>query len=462
MKLISKALMSLWLAALLALVPAGRAWAFCGFYAAGADAQLFNKASQVILAHQGDRTTITMANDFQGDVKNFALVVPVPVPITREQVKVSDRAILKKLDNFSQPRLVEYHDPDPCQPIRQFDVQEKTAMPSGIAAAPQANRDAKSLGVTVVDQFKVNEYEIMILAAQESDGLETWLTQRGYNLPKGASEVLQPYIRQKMKFFVAKVDLKEFDKSSDGFLRPLQISYRSPKFMLPIRLGMLNAQGDQDLIAYMLSPKGQVQVTNYRTVKVPTGNEIPESVKTDFGKFYKAAFQKSYEQENKKVAFLEYAWNTGNCDPCSSTPPTNEELVKAGAFWVKTTGQDKSFRGQWGMDSGTYITRLHVRYNRDQFAEDLVFQETSNRENFQGRYIINYPYRGNMTCTAAKGYKEKVTDRQSKEANNLAQLTGWKLDDIKKDIKPLQIAVAEDDRFWVWKLLASLWKGLFG
>ncbi len=462
MKLICKALLSLWLTALLALIPAGRAWAFCGFYAAGADAQLFNKASQVILAHQGDRTTITMANDFQGDVKNFALVVPVPVPITRDQVKVSDRAILKKLDSFSQPRLVEYHDPDPCQPISQFDIQEKSAIQSSSATAPQANRDAKKLGVTVVDQFKVNEYEIMILAAQESDGLETWLTQRGYNLPKGASEVLQPYIRQKMKFFVAKVDLKEFDKSGDGFLRPLQISYRSPKFMLPIRLGMLNAQGDQDLIAYLLSPKGQVQVTNYRTVKVPTGNEIPESVKNDFGKFYQAAFQTAYERENKKVAFLEYAWNTGDCDPCSSTPPTNDELVKAGAFWVKTAGQNKSARGSWNMDSGTYITRLHVRYSRDQFAEDLVFQETSNRENFQGRYVMNHPYRGNMICPAAKPYMEKVTDRQAKEANNLAQLTGWKLDDIKKGIKPVQIAVADDDRFWVWKLLASLWKGLFG
>jgi hypothetical protein len=464
MKIILKALTSLWLAALLALVPAGRALAFCGFYAAGANAQLFNKASQVILAHQGDRTTITMANDFQGDVKNFALVVPVPVPISREQVQVSDRAILKKLDNFSQPRLVEYRDENPCQPVNRYDIQEKTsaAAPMASAAAP-ASSDAKKLGVTVVDQFKVNEYEIMILAAKESDGLETWLAQNGYSLPHGASAVLQPYIRQKMKFFVAKVDLKEFEKSSDGFLRPLQISYQSPKFMLPIRLGMLNAQGDQDLVAYLLSPKGQVQVTNYRTVKVPTGNEIPESVKNDFGKFYKAAFQKSYEQEDKKVAFLEYAWDVGNCDPCSTTPPTNEELVKAGAFWVKTNRQNKFAPAPWSMNSGTFITRLHVRYSRDKFAEDLVFQETSNRENFQGRYVINYPYRGTMTCSAAKDYQKKVTDRQSQEANNLVQLTGWNLSEIQKDIKPIQIAVAEDDnRFWIWKLLASLWKGLFG
>jgi hypothetical protein len=226
--------MSLWLAALLVLVPAGRAWAFCGFYAAGANAQLFNKASQVILAHQGDRTTITMANDFQGDVKNFALVVPVPVPITKEQVKVSDRAILKKLDDFSQPRLVEYHDEDPCKPLNRYESATDAKAKTG-AAAPASSSSPQKLGVTVVDKFKVNEYEITILAAKESDGLETWLVQHGYSLPNGASAVLQPYIRQKMKFFVAKVDLKEFEKSSDGFLRPLQISYNSPKFMLPIR-----------------------------------------------------------------------------------------------------------------------------------------------------------------------------------------------------------------------------------
>ena len=103
------------LAALMALTAsAPSAEAFCGFYVAKADGKLFNKASHVVLVRDGDRTVITMSNDFRGDPKEFALVIPVPTAIQREQIHVGDRAVLDHLDAFTAPRLVEYVDPDPC------------------------------------------------------------------------------------------------------------------------------------------------------------------------------------------------------------------------------------------------------------------------------------------------------------------------------------------------------------
>ncbi len=455
MKILIRTLTSLVLAVVLLLTFAVPAWAFCGFYVGGADAKIFNESSQVIIAHQDDKTILTMANDFQGAVKDFALVVPVPVAIKREQVNIGDKEVIKKLDAFSQPRLVEYNDPNPCEPIRRSRSSITVDSSSDVTQESAAGaRTARDLGVTIEDKFKVNEYEILILSAKESDGLETWLRNNGYQIPRGASEVLKPYIRQNMKFFVAKVDLKEFDRTGQSFLRPIQIAYQSPKFMLPIRLGMLNAKGDQDLVAYILSAKGQVEVSNYRTVKVPTGTEIPEFVKNDFGRFYKSTFQRAYEQENKKVAFLEYAWDVSNCDPCSTTPPSAEELRKAGVFWGNDHDVNVLPRRSRPLQSSTFITRLHVRYSRAQFAEDLVFQETSNRDNFQGRYVMNHPYRGTLTCAAAQNYQRKVTDRQQQEAQNLAKLTGWNIADIKKQIQPLTAfkpTSGGNEPFWPWK-----------
>ncbi|HEY9747587.1 MAG TPA: DUF2330 domain-containing protein, partial [Allocoleopsis sp.] len=99
------------LALLLALVIlvgyAPTAWAFCGFYVAKADTKLYNKASQVAIVRDGERTVLTMANDFQGEVKDFAIVVPVPVVLKQEQVHVGDPKVLERLDAFSAPRLVE-------------------------------------------------------------------------------------------------------------------------------------------------------------------------------------------------------------------------------------------------------------------------------------------------------------------------------------------------------------------
>jgi hypothetical protein len=398
-----------------------KAWAFCGFYVAKADTNLYNQASQVIIARDGDRTVLTMANDYQGDVKDFAVVVPVPVVLKREQVNVGEPTIIERLDAFSAPRLVEYFDPNPCAPP--YPRQRNRAGTRGAAASEAAeDSSARALGVTVEERFSVGEYDILILSARESDGLETWLRQNDYQIPRGASRLLRPYIRQNMKFFVAKVNLEEFEESGYQMLRPLQMAYESPRFMLPIRLGMMNATTEQDLIAYILSPKGQAELTNYRTVKIPSNTEIPVFVKNEFRDFYKATFKTAYEREGKNVAFLEYAWDMGSCDPCAARPLTPEELRQAGVFWVKPLTRTNN----------VFITRLHVRYTRDKFPEDLMFQETANRQLFQGRYILRHPYTGEMDCPAGEQYKQALNERLEKEVQTLAKLTGWDIQEIRE------------------------------
>src|SRR5438270_562736 len=100
------------LATAMATVPAQ---SFCGFFVGKADAQLFNKASQVILVRDGNRTVISMLNDYRGEPSEFALVVPVPQVLERGQIRIGDRRIFDRIDAFSAPRLAEYFDPNPCE-----------------------------------------------------------------------------------------------------------------------------------------------------------------------------------------------------------------------------------------------------------------------------------------------------------------------------------------------------------
>ena len=420
----------------LALFAANHAFAFCGFYVAKADTKLFNKASQVVLARNDDKTVMTMANDFRGDPKEFAVVIPVPTFLERDQIHVADKALIEHLDAYSAPRLVEYFDEDPCNPPRPM-----TAMRFSDAAAPAGAADrAKSLGVKVEAQYTVGEYDIVILSAEQSDGLETWLKESGYKIPEGAGGVLHSYIKQKVRFFVAKVNLEK--KSALGFtyLRPLQIAFESPKFMLPIRLGTINADGPQELFIYTLTKNGRVETTNYRTKKLPTGQDIPIFVKEEFGDFYKAMFAEQVKKEDMRVVFTEYAWDMNWCDPCAAEPLSADELRKLGVFW---TGDDEvqQKRGRFAPPGGggaqqCYVTRLHVRYDREHFPEDLVFQETKDRENFQGRYVLRHPWKGDADkCPAAAKYFAGLKERQEKEAATLANLTGWEIGKIRDRMK---------------------------
>ena len=122
--------------ALAMLIAPASANAFCGFFVAKGDSKLFNEASKVVMVRDGNRTVLTMANDFQGDVKDFAMVIPAPTVLKRKQIHVSENAIIDHLDAFTAPRLVEYFDRNPCEErrmLRRESASETMAEPTAMA-----------------------------------------------------------------------------------------------------------------------------------------------------------------------------------------------------------------------------------------------------------------------------------------------------------------------------------------
>jgi hypothetical protein len=438
--------------AIAAITVTGGAVAFCGFYVGKADTKLFNKASKVAIMRDGNRTVITMANDFQGELTEFATVIPVPVVLEEEQIHVTENAILDHLDAYTAPRLVEYFDEDPCV---MYDRLEMMAAPAMSVGASDKLRRKNSSGVTVEAEYTVGEYDIQILSADQSDGLADWLKQNGYKLPDGAEKILGSYIKQGTKFFVAKVNLEEQAATGLKYLRPLQIAFESPKFMLPIRLGTLNADGKQQLFAFMLTRSGRVETTNYRTVKLPTGMDIPVYVKNNFGAFYKSMFEQQVEKENERAVFLEYAWDMNWCDPCAADPLSQDELRELGVYWVGGGGDKPGIMPRRPMPQArdVFVTRLHISYDAEHFPEDLMFKETNDRSNYQGRYVLRHAYKGDAQCEAAEQYRAGLPKRFESEAQTLANLTGWDIDAIREDMNQAGQDFEEPKKDSWWKRL---------
>ena len=406
--------------------------AFCGFYAGKADASLFNEASQVVMVRDGNHTVLSMLNDYSGPLSEFALIVPTPTVLKQGQVRVAEKTTFERLDAYSSPRLAEYHDTDPC--VMNFSWGQQyfaRTMHAPSAAGAVRSELAKSkdsaLGVTVEAQYTLEEYDIVSLSATQSDGLETWLRENGYTIPRGASAALKPYINMGMKFFVAKVNLKEQLKLGYSTLRPLQFAFESEKFMLPMRLGMLNAPPNkpQDLIIYLLTKNGRVESSNYRTVKLAANENIPPFMKPKFKEFYKALYDTSTAREDYKAVFTEYFWDMGWCDPCAANPLTVTELRKSGVFWVGgDEAQNFGMQIAPGATSAApklappaarpimppggggaqpvLLTRLHVRYTANTFPEDLMFTQTKDKQNFQTRYVIQNPYASTVAACSEK------------------------------------------------------------
>jgi hypothetical protein len=66
-----------------------------------------------------------------------------------------------------------------------------------------------------------------------------------------AERLLRPYVQGGSKFFVAKVDVKKVRfENGQAMLSPLRFHYDSDTFALPVRLGLANSAGTQDLIVH--------------------------------------------------------------------------------------------------------------------------------------------------------------------------------------------------------------------
>jgi hypothetical protein len=310
------------------LLGAPEASAFCGFYVSGATGELYNNATQVVLMREGTRTVLSMANNYQGPPSDFAMVIPVPVILQKENVKTLPQTLFKKIDELGAPRLVEYWEQDPCSPTLEGLGLTGTGFGGGgIGLGLGAGKGG--LGVKVEAQFEVGEYEVLILSAKDSTGLDTWLRQQKYNIPAGAEPVLKPYVQAGMKFFVAKVDVEKVKfKDGQATLSPLRFHFDDDRFFLPVRLGLLNSSGTQDLIVNILA-RERYEVANYPNVTIPTNLELSPRGKENFGAFYAALFDRTAEK-NPKAVITEYAWNAGTCDPCPGPALSPTDLTLLG------------------------------------------------------------------------------------------------------------------------------------
>ena len=384
------------------------AFAFCGFYVGGGDAKLFNEATQVVLMRHGTRTILSMQNNYQGPASDFAMVVPVPVVLQKENVKTLPKEVFDRVDTMTAPRLVEYWEQDPCYrpPKRKFKRRAKKGMPPSSAAANEEFREK----VRIEAQFQVAEYDVVVLSADESTALDRWLRAENYNIPEGAQPYLQPYVEGGMYFFVAKVDVDKA-KYVDGraVLSPLRFAYDADTFSVPVRLGMINSAGQQDLLVYILAQNQRYEVANYGNVFIPTNIEVQDAVRQEFGAFYKALFDRTVE-ENPGAVVTEYSWAASTCDPCPGPTLDGGDFEILGADELENVDA-------WGFT----ITRLHARYGRDEIGEDLVFvaappvvggrevrdhdgalergASPDSTNNFQGRYIIRHEWAGEVTCS---------------------------------------------------------------
>ena len=429
--------------------------AFCGAYVSATGEEIQNHASRIVLSREDNITSLTMFNDFQGDASEFGLIIPVASTIDADNVRLVDPSLLDRLDRYSAPRLVQYTcedffndkgitiDPMVVSPTanssaasaRSVSVAESDSDDTGFNISidvsssgspgcggsshshltetdPSDDRVDTAHGVVIEDEFTLGEYEMWVVRADESEGLAEWLRDNGFVMPDGAAELLDEYISSNARFLALRINT-ELIPVAQEWLSPLQLTYASAAWSLPIRLGTVSSSGIQDLIVYTITPPedGRVQISNYPETPQPSDECMLavdiDQPNLDFSNQYEERWTRAagVSQTNAGLAWsTEYSWGIDlslsepgvKCDPCpepdprdtSSDPITEDELIELGL-------QSAS--------RGWHVTRLRLRYTPDAVPQDLMLYATNIQDKEQVRYIISrWELEGMLpTCDAA-------------------------------------------------------------
>ena len=392
--MISTVLTGLWL-----LTSSGQA--FCGHYVGGA---LTNTESQMIVTRQGRSTVLTMANDVEGDLSDFGLIVPVPSTVTAEDVFVVDPDILGALDTYSAPRLVSYSCADiEWVPDGEGGWEGGSQVTIGCGGSSGVDMSAPDTGsssggherggglgevlledVLRVDRFTAGEYDLAVVSATNESGLSDWLSEEGFSLSAEADELLGEYVDAGLSFLVARVSLEKL-ADDRPWLSPLQIRYEADMVSIPIRLGTLSSSGVQDVLIYTIADSGLMGISSYPEINVESecllrsevgvGEFINGELDDALGDGASEDTGTSGEESDIIGAgyALEYGWGEGKCDPCPPEGGLEDSVLEALGFT--------------GGSSTAWVTRLHMRYRPEDITADLVLYEGNVQANWQLRYI---------------------------------------------------------------------------
>lgn len=360
--------------------------------------KLYNQHSTVIIAYSKTQTTVTIAPEFIGDAQNFAYIIPVPIETINQQIKKVPHTIVDNLVSYTSPRIAKYRNFDPCN----ISSLEKINLESN--ATYTTISDDYAIGISPINLETFSNYNIDIFSPKESKGLNLILRKKGYILPKNFDQYIEHYTTKNYKFII--IEATGY-KNYSNHLEPIQISFPSRQIELPLfDNSMTNPNHSLNLI--FLSEHGEIIPENIQFKYLPTDIVVDLNVLNNTNKFLMNLLNKNTLQE----LTMTYSWPMLSCKPCVSPLPTIEQLKELGVSWYKLPVQ-----GRYGLVapfSAIYVTSY---YFNGQLNNNIIFQETINKNNFQALYKVYQPIDSDLS-KCGSNFDELLLESQSEFSKN--------------------------------------------
>lgn len=304
-------------------------------------------STNIFLMQKGDTSVVTIHPDYEGPLRAFAVIVPVPKDVTKDRITTLKREYGDRVAQVSAPKFAEFWEMDPCDTEtpheqeweRDRSVKDDTGF-LGTVKTDASKKVAKEMLLDVEAKQKAGEYKEIFIGG--ADEVKKWLADKDYKLPAGGEESIAQYAGAGYNFLALDVDVNRMELvgSDRASLSPVRFWTKEPSRKLPTRFGLPSAAPKQELHLFTLVPEQRLQVTNYTTKATPTNLSVVReyvepggrnvNLKERVGEFY-AALHDRFLEKNPNTVLLEYAWPTATCGkPCPTEPLLPHELLSLG------------------------------------------------------------------------------------------------------------------------------------
>jgi hypothetical protein len=289
---------------------------------------------------------------------DYAWVVPVPSRMSQEDFGTLENgaALFDSLQRVSEP-TGKIENGGGCAP-------DSCWLDGGGSARP---------GVNLLESFAVGGYEVSVLSAEDSNNMQLWLEDNGYQVREDASLILQEYIDQGWYFTAVKVAKVQMDEAGgDGTgadapespvrLEPLKLTFTTNQLIFPMNISAVSSRKSEptEILLYVIAPH-RMKVTSYETVEMTRVTDSIFGSTQEFRDTYNQEFDRLLSTHEDGVFIVEYASSPAYVD--SKLMPL---LDSVGAHW----GGDP------------FLTRFRTRLPPETMNRDVIFDREWSEEHF--------------------------------------------------------------------------------